>query len=50
MLPDEGTGSSFPHGHVFRKKKKIERKKERNIHQRDPDLKFLMLYCKIWQG
>lgn len=28
MLPDEGTGPSFPHGHVFRKKrKKIERKK-----------------------
>lgn len=31
MLPDEGTGSSFPHGHVFRKKKK-NRKKERKKH------------------
>lgn len=49
MLPDEGTGSSFPHGHVFRKKEN-RKKKERNIHQRDPKLKFLMLYCKIWQG
>lgn len=34
MLPDEGTGSSFPHGHVFRKKKKkIERKKETSIKE-----------------